>query len=108
MPETRRGTVPGAAHSDDEAYTFGDTSMRGNWYGAAPTAADRRMAATVSDYWVNFAKHGDPNGPGLPPWPRYERETDRSLEIGAQIEVREPARIEQLRFHDRRYESALH
>lgn len=107
VPETRRGTVPGAAHSDDEAYTFGDTSMRGNWHGAAPTAADRRMAATVSDYWVNFAKHGDPNGPGLPLWPRYERETDRSLEIGAQIEVREPARIEQLRFHDRRYETAL-
>lgn len=108
VPEARRGTVPGAAHSDDEAYTFGDTSMRGNWQGAAPTTADRRMAEIVSAYWINFAKHGDPNGPGLPYWPRYDRKTDRSLELGTQIEVSEPARIEQLRFHDRRYENALH
>lgn len=108
VPQARRGTVPGAAHSDDEPYVFGDLRLRGYWEeGAVPTTADWRMAQIASDYWVNFAKHGDPNGPGLPVWPRYDRESDRSLELGSVIEVREPARIEQLRFHDRRYETAL-
>lgn len=33
---------------------------------------DRRLAAAMSDYWVNFVKSGTPNGPGLPAWPTYE------------------------------------
>ena len=66
-----------------------------------------RMARIVSGYWVNFAKHGDPNGPGLPHWPRYERATDRLLDLGETITVRKPERGEQLRFLDGLYEAAL-
>jgi para-nitrobenzyl esterase len=36
------------------------------------TPGDRRLAGTIAAYWTNFARTGDPNGPGLPPWPRFD------------------------------------
>ena len=108
VAEELRASVPGAAHSGDVMYVFGDLGFRGRWHGKAPpSAADRRMAEIVTNYWVNFAKHGDPNGPGLPAWPRYERRSDRLLDLSPEIGVAAPRRGDVLRFFDGRFESAL-
>jgi len=31
-----------------------------------------QLAQSMSSAWVNFARNGDPNGPGLPQWPAYD------------------------------------
>jgi para-nitrobenzyl esterase len=31
-----------------------------------------KLSNIVQGYWINFAKTGDPNGAGLPQWPRFD------------------------------------
>lgn len=43
------------------------------------TPADWTVSDLVSTYWTNFAKHGDPNGPGVPAWPQFKREDGEAM-----------------------------
>lgn len=65
----------GAPHASDVPFVFDTLTTR---YGAALTQEDAAVAHTANAYWVNFARTGNPNGAGLPSWPRYS-ETDRQL-----------------------------
>lgn len=46
------------------------------------TDVDRKVANVASGYWVNFAKSGDPNGPGLPHWPAFDPNNGQLMIIG--------------------------
>ncbi len=59
-----------AFHSDDIEYVFGTLDTRP---GAVWRPEDRKLSEEMMDYWTNFAKTGDPNGPGLPEWPRFDK-----------------------------------
>jgi para-nitrobenzyl esterase len=63
-----------AFHSDDIEYVFGTLDTRP---GAVWRPEDRKLSEQFMSSWTNFAKTGDPNGPGLPEWPKYD--TDDSL-----------------------------
>ena len=54
----------------------------------------------MSTYWVNFVRTGDPNGAGLPVWPRYDRATERYLEFGDAIRSGTHLLKRELDFHE--------
>jgi para-nitrobenzyl esterase len=58
----------GAFHSDDIEYVFGTLDSRPE---ALWRPEDRKLSNEIQSYWTNFARTGDPNGPGLPRWPKY-------------------------------------
>jgi para-nitrobenzyl esterase len=65
---------------------------------------DRKIAERMSAYWVNFAKNGDPNGPGLPNWPAYTRTDERSMRLGERIEPIPVPNAGELDFFDQYYD----
>ena len=62
----------GARHAGEIEYVFGqlDSVPKVTW-----DQSDRALSDQLMSYWSNFAKTGDPNGSGLPSWPRYKKST---------------------------------
>jgi para-nitrobenzyl esterase len=40
---------------------------------------DHKVSDMMAAYWTNFAKSGNPNGEGLPQWPRYHSKANYSV-----------------------------
>ena len=56
----------GAVHSAEIEYALGNLATN-NVYAWAPE--DYKVSELMQGYFANFVRKGDPNGPGLPPWP---------------------------------------
>jgi para-nitrobenzyl esterase len=82
VPPNPQSDYLGAYHAAEIVYAFNHPGQ------VNPNAGERdaAFADTVSQYWVNFARNGDPNGQGLPAWPAYGSDANY-IELGDPIQI---------------------
>jgi para-nitrobenzyl esterase len=73
----------GAFHSEELMF-IGDSY----WKSWVPNSDDKKLSEIMGDYWVQFARSGNPNRRGLPEWPLYEEGSGRCMELGREVKSR--------------------
>ena len=77
--EERMSKTMGSFHGLELPFVFGNLELKNSALGllmkrkSLPDA--RKLSETMMGYWSNFARSGDPNGPGLPEWRRFSADT---------------------------------
>ena len=92
------GKEVGATHAAEIAFTFNrfNSDDPGGLVLYDPDdPVVRRLSQRWSDTVIAFARTGDPNGAGLPHWPRYDEESRQTLILDANVRVeRDPNGME--------------
>lgn len=89
----------GASHFAELWYVF-DHLDQAAW---PWTRDDRALAETMSRYWTNFARSGDPNGRGLARWPAFTTTASRVRYLGGPTDLAGVAGLDSLSVLDRVY-----
>jgi para-nitrobenzyl esterase len=77
-PATGEYKKYGAFHTAEVPYAYDNLQFVNRPW----EPVDHHLATVMSDYWVNFVKTGDPNGPGLPKWEAYDMEDKMIMNLG--------------------------
>ena len=85
----------GALHSSEIEYALGNLDANPAY---AWTDADRKVSATMSAYWANFIKTGNPNGGDLPLWPQASKDPSQIQRQIIDVDTRRAAFPEEARY----------
>jgi para-nitrobenzyl esterase len=91
-PPGKNHDFSGAYHGSEISYAFNHANLPDEIW----TDEDRRIGDTLSSYWANFAKTGNPNGPGLPQWTAFDGKSEQVMELGDQfksIPLADPVKV---------------
>lgn len=70
-------------HAGELPYAYGNLWRHPGLY----DEEDYALSEVMQKYWVNFAKTGDPNGPGLPLWEMRSESQDKLLQLDTEIKM---------------------
>ncbi len=82
---TKGNGALGANHAGELPYVFGNLQRNPKAY----DASDAALSETMRACWVRFVKTGDPNGGGVPAWPRYTEAPEQVMEFGETTGMRD-------------------
>ena len=68
---------PVATHGSELQYLFDLTAT----FPSALTAPQEQLAASMRQYWTNFASRGFPSSSGEPLWPRFDSVSQRMISL---------------------------
>jgi para-nitrobenzyl esterase len=96
----------GANHGDEIGYVFRNLGGPAIGVPGPPPPVrpeDTKISDLMSSYWVNFAKNGDPNGPGLTAWPAFSPSAQNAMIFDTQPGARPLPNMAQIKAFDGYY-----
>jgi para-nitrobenzyl esterase len=88
-----------ANHGAEVSYVFGNFGGPGGTH--APE--DLALSELIRSYWINFARTGNPNGPGLPQWPAFTENNQKVMFFDTGASARPIPNLEKLKAFDAYY-----
>jgi para-nitrobenzyl esterase len=76
---------PRAFHCAEIPFVFCNTDRCDTMTGGGPDA--RALSAKIADAWIQFARTGDPNHPGIPNWPKFSPKTAPTMMLDNNMHV---------------------
>jgi para-nitrobenzyl esterase len=94
VPPLPNADYLGAFHAAEIAYAFNNNGKSNDY----TDEVNMRLADQISNYWVNFARSGNPNGNDLPNWTPYSEGYGDYMELGTELKAGQYVIKEQLDF----------